>query len=122
MFNPVVAAMVVLTSLLVGTVPHGSYCGSVPGIVDGIQISIVNATTLKGAATVFGQNISCPAEAYSYDPATNVFVLTNINNPTDCLGYNLGKYGLSPPTITYSNKSNFVKLDFGIADVKLIAC
>ena len=121
MINPIVVAMMALSSLLM-TVPHGSYCGSVPGLVNNIQISILNATMANGSAVVFGQNISCPAEPYSYDPVTNVFILTNINNPSDCLGYNLGKYGLSPPQITYSNKSNFIKLDFGIADVKLIAC
>eukprot|EP01126_Amoeba_proteus_P058903 TRINITY_DN765_c0_g1_i4.p1 TRINITY_DN765_c0_g1~~TRINITY_DN765_c0_g1_i4.p1 ORF type:complete len:110 (-),score=4.37 TRINITY_DN765_c0_g1_i4:92-421(-) len=68
-----------------------------------LNVTVNSLTSVNVAGAVFGTPVGpCNKEAVAYNPNNQSIVLTNIDNPNDCLNILLNSYDVSPDSILIS--------------------
>lgn len=116
------ASLAMASVSVAANAPHGSYCGSVPGVVGPLKLTVDDAKTVDINAKIFGNQVTCPKEAYIFDAKTNKVTLPNFGKPTDCVSKTAQQWGVSSLDITYDGSQDTISINVGIGALTLKQC
>jgi len=99
------------TSLTLSSVPLEKYCGNILSLAK-ISVKVMDATHIDIDMKVFGTDLLCPREPYTFESSTGLITLTNIHNATDCLKVGFEKQGQDPSSVclTYNTDADSVRV------------
>ena len=90
--------------------PEGKYCGNILGNILTIDVN-VSQHSANVTADIFGTNLNCPKELYTYNTTSSQLQLPS--DPNDCLNKALSEYGVCPcpPDVLYDSKINELTIE-----------